>query len=135
MPPTRSIFARRAKCGSPFSEKSQAARTDGKGIAEGANMLGGEAAHTLPAAVERAILLKGETFYAKRNFLALRVVDRSYTMRLHEPVFGRSARSCAHAAGGHLQLRAYRREGRAECCYGVHYPDGVADAGTVSIFR
>jgi hypothetical protein len=88
-----------------------------------------------PGAIERAIHLMGETFYAKRNFPVLRVADRRHVLRVHERAFGQSAGTFADAAGGYRHLRTGRREGGAERGDSVHYPDGVSDDGAVSIFR
>jgi hypothetical protein len=85
--------------------------------------------------MERAIHLMGETFYAKRNFPVLQVVDRHHALPLHERVFGCNARNSVHAAGGYHQLRPGRRESGAKRCHGFHYPDSVSNGGAVSIFR
>src|SRR6266567_2186059 len=89
-----------------------------------------------PAVAERAILLKGsETLYAKKNPMVVRAVDCDDVVRPSWCVFCRSAGTCAHAAGGYRELRAGRREGRAERRNSVYYSNGVTDAGAVSIFR
>src|SRR5207302_11503345 len=89
-----------------------------------------------PAAVEGAILLKGlETFYAKRNLPAMCPVNFVHTGRLRRCVFCRGAGTCAHPAESHRDLRADRREGRAERRNSVYYSNGVTNASAVSIFR
>jgi len=85
--------------------------------------------------MERAIHLMGETFYAKRNFPVLQVVDRHHALPLHERVFGCNARNSVHAAGGYRQLRPGRRESGTERGHCIHYSDSVANDGAVSVFR
>src|SRR5438477_201716 len=89
-----------------------------------------------PAAVEGAILLKGsETFYAKRNLPVMYPVNFVHTGRLRRCVFCRGAGTSAHSAESHRDLRADRREGRAERRNSVYYSNGVTNASAVSIFR
>jgi hypothetical protein len=76
-----------------------------------------------------------ETFYAKRNFQVLRVVDLCHALRIHECVFGCSTRDGAGPARGYHQLCTSRREGRAKRSYCVHHADGVSHTGAISVLR
>jgi len=84
--------------------------------------------------MEPAIHLMGETFYSKRNFPVLHVVDRHHAVGLHGRVFSRSARNYVDAAGSYRQLRAGRREGGAQRGHCIHHSDGLSDNGGVSVF-
>ena len=62
-------------------------------------------------------------------------VNFVHTGRLRRCVFCRGAGTSAHSAESHRDLRADRREGRAERRNSVYYSNGVTNASAVSIFR
>ncbi len=77
-----------------------------------------------------------ERLHAKRNSLVVRaVIDWGGCVRTRRRIFSRSAGAGADAVGRNYDIRADCREGRAERCNRIYYPDGFARADNVPIWR